>query len=57
LVTMTPHCRNLVDMSLLTEAEKKFIDEYHKEVFDKTSKYFENDSLTMAWLKRETAPY
>jgi Xaa-Pro aminopeptidase len=56
-VTMTPHCRNLVDMSLLTEAEKKFIDEYHKEVFDKTSKYFENDSLAMAWLKRETAPY
>jgi Xaa-Pro aminopeptidase len=26
-VTMTPHCRNLVDMSLLTEAEKKFIDD------------------------------
>jgi Xaa-Pro aminopeptidase len=56
-VTMTPHCRNLVDMSLLTEAEKKFINEYHKEVFEKTSKYFENDSLTLDWLKRETAPY
>jgi Xaa-Pro aminopeptidase len=56
-VTMTPHCRNLVDMSLLTEAEKKFINEYHQEVFDKTSKYFENDSLTLDWLKRETAPY
>jgi Xaa-Pro aminopeptidase len=56
-VTMTPHCRNLVDMALLTEAEKKFINEYHREVYDKTSKFFENDPLTLQWLKRETAPY
>lgn len=56
-VTMTPHCRKLVDLSLLTEDEKKFINEYHQEVFDKTSKFFEGDELTMAWLKRETAPY
>ncbi|KAL6704581.1 hypothetical protein ACN47E_008091 [Coniothyrium glycines] len=56
-VTMTPHCRNLVDTSLLTEDEQKFINEYHQEVFAKTSKYFDNDSLTLAWLKRETAPY
>ncbi|KAJ4367040.1 hypothetical protein N0V83_007570 [Neocucurbitaria cava] len=56
-VTMTPHCRNLVDMSLLTQDEKDFINEYHKEVFQKTSDYFKNDSLTLEWLKRETAPY
>jgi Xaa-Pro aminopeptidase len=56
-VTMTPHCRNLVDMSLLTEDEKKFLNEYHQEVYDKTSKYFEKDPLTLEWLKRETAPY
>lgn len=56
-VTMTPHCRNLVDMSLLTEDEKNFINEYHKEVYEKTSGYFERDPLTLAWLKRETAPY
>ncbi|KAH6114600.1 Xaa-Pro aminopeptidase P [Parastagonospora nodorum] len=56
-VTLTPHCRNLVDMTLLTEDEKKFINDYHKEVFEKTSKFFENDKLTMDWLKRETAPY
>lgn len=56
-VTLTPHCRKLVDMSLLTEDEKNFINEYHQEVFDKTSKFFEQDALTMAWLKRETAPY
>lgn len=56
-VTMTPHCRKLVDASLLTEDEKTFINEYHQEVFDKTSKFFEKDSLAMTWLKRETAPY
>lgn len=56
-VTLTPHCRKLVDLSLLTEDEKAFIDEYHKEVYEKTSKYFEGDELTLAWLKRETAPY
>ncbi|KAK3202245.1 hypothetical protein GRF29_161g613079 [Pseudopithomyces chartarum] len=56
-VTMTPHCRKLVDVNLLTEDEKQFINEYHQEVFAKTSKFFENDPLTMAWLKRETAHY
>ncbi|KAJ4311562.1 hypothetical protein N0V94_007890 [Neodidymelliopsis sp. IMI 364377] len=56
-VTMTPHCRNLVEMNLLTEDEKKFINEYHQEVFEKTSEYFKNDALTLNWLKRETAPY
>ncbi|KAJ4987464.1 xaa-pro aminopeptidase [Stagonosporopsis vannaccii] len=56
-VTMTPHCRNLVDISLLTEDEKQFINAYHQEVFDKTSEYFKKDALTLEWLKRETAPY
>lgn len=56
-VTLTPHCRNLVNMELLTADEKNFINAYHQEVFDKTSKFFENDSLTLDWLKRETAPY
>jgi Xaa-Pro aminopeptidase len=56
-VTLTPHCRKLVDMSLLTNDEKAFLNEYHKEVWIKTSKFFENDALTTEWLKRETAPY
>ncbi|KAF1957266.1 putative Xaa-Pro aminopeptidase P [Byssothecium circinans] len=56
-VTLTPHCRKLVDMSLLTEDEKNFINEYHKEVYEKTHKFFDKDELTLAWLKRETAPY
>ncbi|KAF2106784.1 putative Xaa-Pro aminopeptidase P [Lophiotrema nucula] len=56
-VTLVPHCRNLIDQALLTDDEKKFINEYHQEVFEKTSSFFKNDSLTMDWLKRETNPY
>jgi Xaa-Pro aminopeptidase len=56
-VTMVPMCRKLVDMELLTEKETKWLNEYHKEVYEKTKGYFENDELTLKWLKRETAPY
>jgi Xaa-Pro aminopeptidase len=56
-VTMVPMCRNLIDVALLNESEKTFLNEYHAEVFEKTKGFFENDELTMSWLKRETAPY
>ncbi|KAF2750241.1 putative Xaa-Pro aminopeptidase P [Sporormia fimetaria CBS 119925] len=56
-VTMTPHCRKLVDPLMLTDDEKRYINAYHKEVYDKTSKFFHDDSLTLNWLQRETAPY
>ncbi|KAF2205137.1 putative Xaa-Pro aminopeptidase P [Delitschia confertaspora ATCC 74209] len=55
-VTMVPHCRKLIDESLLTEDEKKFLNEYHEEVWQKTSGFFEEDSLARKWLWRETRP-
>lgn len=55
-VTMTPICQKLMDKSLLTDAEKKWINEYHAKVWEKTSGYFENDEWTRNWLKRETQP-
>ncbi|KAK2749845.1 hypothetical protein FQN57_005259 [Myotisia sp. PD_48] len=55
-VTMTPLCRKLIDLTLLTEGEKKWVNDYHAKVWEKTSGYFENDELTRAWLKRETQP-
>ncbi|EEH23295.2 hypothetical protein PABG_05506 [Paracoccidioides brasiliensis Pb03] len=55
-VTMTPLCRKLIDPSLLNDAEKKWINEYHSEVWEKTSGYFAEDELTRNWLKRETQP-
>ncbi|KAF2457175.1 peptidase M24 [Lineolata rhizophorae] len=56
-VTLVPMCRKLVDVDLLTPSEKEFLNDYHAEVFEKTSPFFKDDDLTMAWLKRETEPY
>ncbi|WEW56445.1 Xaa-Pro aminopeptidase [Emydomyces testavorans] len=55
-VTMTPLCQRLIDTSLLTEEEKKWVNDYHAKVWEKTSRFFDNDELTKNWLKRETQP-
>jgi len=56
-VTMVPMCRKLIEPTMLTPSEKAWLNDYHAEVLEKTMKYFERDSLSMAWLERETAPY
>jgi len=53
-VTMTPLCQRLIDISLLTPVEKKWVNDYHTEVWQKTNQYFEKDELTRNWLRRET---
>ncbi|ROW14440.1 hypothetical protein VPNG_03846 [Cytospora leucostoma] len=55
-VTMTPYCRNLIHVDLLTADEKKWLNDHHKEIYEKTKDFFKDDELTTAWLKRETAP-
>lgn len=55
-VTMTPLCRKLIDEKLLTADEKKWVNEYHQEIWEKTSGFFKNDERTTKWLKRECAP-
>ncbi|KAI5306705.1 hypothetical protein KEM56_007514 [Ascosphaera pollenicola] len=55
-VTMTPICKNLIEPSLLSGEEKQWLNDYHKEIYEKTSPYFENDEFTLNWLKRETSP-
>ncbi|PSR94591.1 putative Xaa-Pro aminopeptidase P [Coniella lustricola] len=55
-VTMTPYGLNLIDVNLLTQGEKDWLNDHHKEIYEKTKDYFEGDELTLAWLKRETAP-
>ena len=53
---MTPIGRNLIEPSLLSDAEIKWVNDYHAEVWDKTHAFFANDALTRNWLKRETQP-
>ena len=54
-VTMVPMCRKLIDVDLLTPMERIWLNEYHKEVMEKTKGYFEKDERTMKWLRRECA--
>ncbi|KAI1375761.1 aminopeptidase-like protein [Hypoxylon crocopeplum] len=56
-VTMVPYCRRLIDSSLLTDAEKKWLNDYNADIWESTKGYFRNDELTTAWLKRETQPF
>jgi Xaa-Pro aminopeptidase len=54
-VTMVPMCRKLIDSSMLTADEKQWLNDYHKEVWAKTSGFFTDDERTTKWLQRETA--
>jgi len=53
-VTMVPMCRKLIDVSLLTDVEKNYLNKYHAEVREKTKSFFRGDERTLAWLERET---
>lgn len=55
-VTMTPLGRSLIEPSLLSDAEVKWVNDYHAEIWDKTHHFFKEDTLTQTWLVRETQP-
>lgn len=54
-VTMVPMCKKLIDASLLDPEERDWLNDYHKEVWEKTSGFFKDDEVTTKWLQRETA--
>ncbi|KAF7514320.1 hypothetical protein GJ744_000090 [Endocarpon pusillum] len=53
-VTMVPMCRKLIDPALLTSEEKTWLNDYHREVWEKISEFFKDDQRTTDWLQRET---
>ncbi|RXW19463.1 hypothetical protein EST38_g6388 [Candolleomyces aberdarensis] len=55
-VTLCPIQTKLVDVSLLTEQEKKWTNDYHKEIWEKVSPLLKNDTRALEWLKRECEP-
>lgn len=55
-VSLVPYCRRLIDVSLLTEEELTWLNNYHKQCWDTFADSFGRDSLELKWLKRETAP-
>lgn len=56
-VTMVPMCRKLIDVELLSDREKDWLNAYHKEVLEKTGAFFKEDERSRAWLKRECGSY
>ena len=55
-MTLCPYDKNLLDVNLLSEADKKFIDQYHQRVWDMISPNLEGDQETLDWLKKATSP-
>lgn len=55
-VTMVPMCRKLIDVKLLTDKERNWVNEYHKIVKEKIEWQVSRDQRTMKWLERETEP-
>ncbi|KAI8971587.1 peptidase M24, structural domain-containing protein [Mycotypha africana] len=55
-VTMAPIGLNLIDKDALSPAEKKWLNDYHAECYEKLSPLVSHDADAIAWLKRETQP-
>lgn len=53
-LTLAPIDRRLVDVSLLDQGERAWLNDYHARVWDTVES--EVDSATRAWLERATAP-
>ncbi|KAK0259540.1 hypothetical protein LTR91_013157 [Friedmanniomyces endolithicus] len=56
-VTMVPMCRKLIDVGMLTAVEREWLNAYHKEVLEKTRRFFEEDERSRKWVERECAAY
>ncbi|CAA7270265.1 unnamed protein product [Cyclocybe aegerita] len=55
-VTLCPIHKKLVDANLLSEAERRWLDDYHKETWEKVSPLLKNDERALKWLERECSP-
>jgi len=53
-LTYVPIDRRLIDLSLLTDAERAWIDRYHSDVWDKISPRVSDETQT--WLRAATSP-
>jgi Xaa-Pro aminopeptidase len=53
-LTFVPFDSRLFDIALLTETEKNWINNYHREVLDKVGPHVEGS--TLQWLKKSVQP-
>ena len=55
-LTFLPYERELIDMDLINNDFKKYIDDFHKQCFEKLSPFLKNDLKSLDYLKRKTQP-
>ena len=55
-LTLLPYERNLIDMDYISNDFKKYIDDYHKKVYEKLSPYLKDDEKALNYLKKKTDP-
>ena len=55
-LTFLPYERNLIDMNLISNDFKKYIDDFHKKCYEILSPLLKNDSKALDYLKRKTEP-
>lgn len=53
-VTLCPFEISCIDVKMLDEKEKKWLNDYHKEVFEKLSPKLKNHPKALAWLEERT---
>ena len=55
-LTLVPYERNLIDMDLISNDFKNYIDDFHKKCWEKLNPLLKNDQKALDYLKRKTAP-
>ncbi|QPG74191.1 hypothetical protein FOA43_001515 [Brettanomyces nanus] len=53
-VTKVPYCRRLINVKMLTEKEKEWINNFHRDIWDLYRNKLSRRSWEYQWLKRET---
>ncbi|VEU23151.1 DEKNAAC104232 [Brettanomyces naardenensis] len=55
-VTKVPYCRRLINIKMLSEKEKEWLNEFHKSIWDLYGGRFRKRTWEAVWLARETSP-
>ena len=55
-LTFLPYERNLIDLDLVNNDFKKYIDDFHKKCYEKLCPFLKNDEKALDYLKRKTQP-
>jgi len=53
-LTMCPIQTKLMKKSMMTKKEIKWVNEYHKKVYNTLKPFLKDDLKTLEWLKKET---